>query len=176
MFFVHYFKQQIIIFAVMIDIICYILCFLLCAVGAVGCFVPVIPGPPLSFAGYLLLLLTPANEAIPLVTVIVLGTLTLLSVIFDYVIPSLGVKWFGGTKYGKLGSLAGTLAGLLFMPWGLIAGPFAGAFIGELCGKSNTTDALKSGVGSLVGFLCGTLFKLFVTFAIIFYAIRAVLF
>ena len=35
-----------------------------------------------------------------------------------------------------------------------------GAFIGELMGKKDTITALKSGIGSLIGFLCGTFLKL----------------
>lgn len=156
------------------DVLIFIICLVLCVTALVGCFLPVIPGPPLAYFGYLLLALTPAADNMTAAAVVVLGALTLLSVVLDYVIPSLGVKWFGGTKYGKWGSVAGTFAGLLFLPWGLIVGPFAGAFVGELLGKSDTAGAFKSGLGSLVGFICGTFFKVLVTIAIACYSAAAI--
>ncbi|MDE6183706.1 MAG: DUF456 domain-containing protein, partial [Rikenellaceae bacterium] len=51
------------------------------------------------------------------------------------------------------------IAGLFFLPWGIIAGPFIGAVGGELLGGKNTGQALKSGFGSLMGFLFGTVAK-----------------
>ena len=45
------------------------------------------------------------------------------------------------------------------MPWGIVLGPFLGAVIGELLGGRETKDALRSGFGSLLGFLLGTFVK-----------------
>ncbi|MDE6190042.1 MAG: DUF456 domain-containing protein [Muribaculum sp.] len=156
------------------DIFCYIVSVLLCAGGIAGCFLPVIPGPPLAMAGYLILLFTPASAGMHWITVLVLGVLTLLTVVSDYIIPVLGVRWFGGTPYGRKGSMLGTLVGLFFMPWGLILGPFIGAFIGEIYGKADMRSAFQSGVGSLVGFLCGTFFKVAVTLAITIYVLLTI--
>lgn len=156
------------------DIFCYIVSVLLSAGGIAGCFLPVIPGPPLAMAGYLILLFTPASAGMHWITVLVLGVLTLLTVVSDYIIPVLGVRWFGGTPYGRKGSMLGTFAGLFFMPWGLILGPFVGAFVGEIIGKSNVRGALKSGLGSLTGFLCGTFFKVAVGLVITGYVLATI--
>lgn len=156
------------------DILLYIIVFVLIAAGMAGCFLPVIPGPPLAYVGYLLLLLTPVASDISWISIVSLGIFTLLSVIFDYVIPAMGVKWFGGTVWGKWGCVGGTLLGLLVMPWGLLIGPFLGAFVAELIGRQHPIDALRSGLGSLVGFLCGTFFKVIVVTAILVTAISAV--
>ena len=150
------------------DVVIYILVGILMALGFVGCFLPVLPGPPLAYGGYLLLLLTPAGENISLVMIAILGALTALTVVVDFIIPSLGVKYFGGTSWGKWGCFFGSIIGLFFMPIGIIAGPFLGAFIGELLGKSSTSDALRSGIGSLLGFLFGTVFKIAVTAFIVY--------
>lgn len=159
---------------VYVDIFCYILCMLLCVAGLAGCFLPVVPGPPLAMIGYLMLLLTPAAGNMSWITIMVLGVLTLLTVVSDYIIPTLGVKWFGGTSCGRKGSVVGTFAGLLFMPWGLIVGPFVGAFIGEIIGKSDVGSAFKSGIGSLFGFVCGAFFKVVVTVVIAIYSLLAI--
>lgn len=47
----------------------------------------------------------------------------------------------------------------VFSPWGIVLGPFGGAFIGELLGERSARDAFKSGIGALIGFLVGTVFK-----------------
>ena len=44
----------------------------------------------------------------------------------------LGSKYSGGSKWGNWGCIIGTLVGLLFLPWGVILGPFLGAVIGEV--------------------------------------------
>lgn len=140
----------------------------------VGCFLPVIPGPPLAFGAYLLLLLTPAGDSITLMMIGILALFTIATVIVDFIIPALGVKYFGGTKWGKWGCIIGSILGMFFMPWGIIIGPFAGAFVGEILGKSSTGDAFRSGIGSLLGFLFGTVFKLIVTVFIFYRACVAI--
>lgn len=142
----------------MTTVLGFVLAFILCVVGILGCFVPVLPGPPIAWLGVLMAYLV-SDGYISGTALIVYAIVTVITVILDYVIPSLGVKFFGGTKYGKWGSFIGTLAGLFFLPWGLIIGPFAGAVIGELVGEAQGSDALKSGFGSLIGFLFGVLLK-----------------
>ena len=82
--------------------------------------------------------------------------------VLDYFTPMLGSKYSGGSKWGNWGCIIGTLVGLLFLPWGIILGPFLGAVIGELLGNKEFSQALKSGFGSLIGFILGTLLKLVV--------------
>ncbi len=130
-----------------------------CLVGGLaGCILPMLPGPPLAYAGMLLLHFT---DQVQFTTTQLLVWLALVAVIqaLDYFVPLLGTKYSGGSKWGTRGCLVGTIAGLFFMPWGLIAGPFLGAFIGELLGGKETIQALKSGFGSLLGFLFGTVVK-----------------
>lgn len=142
----------------------FILCTLAIAlnvVGIVGCFIPMIPGPPISFLG-LMLIYWKWDGEIGGLALTVYGVLTIVTVILDYVIPSLGVKYFGGTKYGKWGSFIGTIIGLSYFPVGLLLGPFLGAFIGELIGRQTKRAALKSGIGSLLGFVFGVMMKFIV--------------
>lgn len=140
------------------DIILVILGILCLIGGLLGCILPMLPGPPISFAALILLELTSyacfsgAQLTIWLVLVIAVQLL-------DYIVPMLGSKYSGGSTWGNRGCLAGTLIGLLFMPWGIVLGPFLGAIIGEILGGRSTHEALKSGFGSLIGFLLGTISK-----------------
>lgn len=69
----------------------------------------------------------------------------------------------------------GTFAGLFFGPLGIIAGPFIGAVIGELLSVKSIEDAIKSGIGSFVGFIAGTGMKLLLSMVILFYFILGII-
>lgn len=140
------------------DILLIILGALCMIIGLAGCFLPVIPGPPVAYAGLLLLHFTEKNQFTTAQLLTWLFVVVLLQVL-DYFIPMLGSKYSGGSRWGTRGCLIGTVAGLFFMPWGIILGPFLGAFLGELLGGRETGQALRSGLGSLLGFLFGTVLK-----------------
>ena len=140
------------------DILFIIIGILCLLTGLAGCFLPVIPGPPVAYAGLLLLHFTDKVQYSTTQLLLWLLLVIILQVL-DYFIPMLGSKYSGGTRWGTRGCLAGTIIGLFFMPWGIVLGPFLGAFIGELLGGKETRQALKSGMGSLFGFLFGTVLK-----------------
>jgi uncharacterized protein YqgC (DUF456 family) len=85
--------------------------------------------------------------------------------ILDYIIPALGTKKFGGSKYGIIGTTVGLVVGLIFLgPFGIIIGPFVGAFIGELIyDNENSNRAFKAAIGSFIGFLFSTGLKFIVS-------------
>ncbi|HEX2934735.1 MAG TPA: DUF456 domain-containing protein [Bacteroidales bacterium] len=150
------------------DIFLLILGLILMVTGFVGCFVPVLPGPPLSFGGLLLLQATRFGN-FSTNFLITFGILTAVVTILDYFVPIWGTKKFGGSKSGVTGATVGLIIGLFMGPVGIILGPFLGAIAGELIAGRNSTEAFKSGMGSLIGFLVGTGLKLALTFVMIFY-------
>ena len=143
------------------DILLFVLSYLCLAVGIVGCWVPVLPGASLAYVGLLLLHFTEKVQFTNTQLVVWLLLVVVLQVL-DYIIPLLGSKYIGGTSYGKRGCVAGTVVGMFFMPWGVILGPLLGAITGELLGGSDWRCAFRSGIGSLVGFVLGTLIKVLV--------------
>lgn len=144
---------------------------ILIVVGFAGCFLPVIPGPPLAYLSLIALLFSD-NFEVNSTTLIILGIIVLLITGFDYVIPIVGTKLFGGSKYGSTGSTIGLVVGLFAGPFGIILGPFIGAFVGELIGGKDIKQSFKSGLGSFIGFLAGTLGKVLITSAILIYFIK----
>jgi uncharacterized protein YqgC (DUF456 family) len=133
--------------------------------GIIGCILPVLPGPPLSFAGMLIMHFTRFAE-FETSTLIIVGTVIGVVQILDYIVPVLGTKKFGGTKYGANGSIVGLLIGMFFLPplgpFGIITvlgGPFLGAYIGEIIGGAKKEKALGAAFGTFVGFLAGTLIR-----------------
>ncbi|MDD4144110.1 MAG: DUF456 domain-containing protein [Prolixibacteraceae bacterium] len=128
--------------------------------GILGCVLPVLPGPPLSYAGLLLLHFT-SKYQFSARFLIIWAIITAVVYALDYVIPAIGTKKFGGSKWGVWGSVIGLVLGLFFFPpFGIIIGPFAGAVVGELSSGKDSSAALKSGLGSFAGFMAGTLLKL----------------
>lgn len=128
--------------------------------GILGCVLPVIPGPPLSYIGLLFLHFTERYQFSSRF-LIIWAAITIVVYALDYLIPAWGTKKFGGSKRGVWGSIIGLVVGLFFFPpFGIIIGPFLGAVIGELTAGKDSGAALKSGFGSFIGFLAGTLLKL----------------
>ena len=128
--------------------------------GILGCVLPVLPGPPLSYAGLLFLHFT-SKYHFETKFLIIWAIITAAVYAVDYIIPVIGTKKFGGSKWGVWGSVIGLVAGLfLFPPFGIIIGPFAGAVIGELSSGKDSGSAFKAGFGSFAGFMLGTLIKL----------------
>ena len=145
------------------DILLIVFAFLLLVAGIAGCVLPLLPGPPLAYAGMLLLHLTDKVHFTTPQLIIWLVVVIVLQVV-DYITPLLGSKYSGGTSFGNRGCMAGTLLGLFFMPWGVIVGPFIGAVVGEMLGGQDLSHAIRAGIGALLGFLFGTLLKVIVCF------------
>jgi uncharacterized protein YqgC (DUF456 family) len=147
---------------------------ILMIIGLIGCIVPVIPGTPLSFVGLLLLHFSSKIE-FSVFFLVVMGILTILSSIFDNLLPALSVKKSGGSKKAVSGVIIGVLTGFFFMPWGIIIFPFLGALIAELLSKKNFGTALKSSFGAFIGFIVGVALKITVASVMLFYGIKELL-
>lgn len=157
------------------DIILITLGLILIIIGIAGSILPVLPGPPLSWVGLLLLYLT---RSVPM-DYWALGITLFLAVlvtILDYVIPAVGTKRFGGTKYGMWGTTIGLVIGLFLpIPLGFLIGSVVGAFVGELYFDSKDTHrAGKAAVGSFVGFISSTLLKMVVTIGYLVWFVKIV--
>ena len=128
--------------------------------GILGSFLPVLPGPSLSWFGLLIVYFTDTitmNYWLLGITLLI----TIVISILDFLIPAKGTKKFGGSSYGIWGTNIGLIVGILApIPFGFIIGPFVGAFVGEMI--YNSTDhkrALKAATGSFIGFLASSFIK-----------------
>lgn len=139
-----------------------------------GCFLPIIPGPPLGYIGILLL---HATDMIHLPNNVLLWLLlaTIIVQISDYFLPIWFTKKFGGSKLGMIGSVIGLIVGLFFPPVGIIIGPIIGAIGGELVSGKEFALACKSGLGSFIGFITTTGAKLIVCFVFLYYFVTSLI-
>ena len=156
------------------EIVLVIFAFILLIAGILGAFIPILPGPPLSFIG-LLLIQWSGFGSFSFAFLAVFGGITIAVTIMDYVLPSLMTKKFGGSRAASIGSFLGLLAGLFFFPpWGIIVGPFFGALIGELIFNSaNSVKAFKAALGAFLAFFVSTGIKLIASSIMLFYAAAA---
>src|SRR3970282_616143 len=139
------------------DVLLLIIGFVCMLIDILGSFLPVLPGPSISWVGIALLYLTkaiPANYWVLSITFVIVLIITVL----DYTIPAQGTKRFGGSKYGIWGTNIGLIVGILApIPFGFLIGPFLGALIGELLFDAKDHGrALKAASGSFIGFLAST--------------------
>ncbi|MDO9510609.1 MAG: DUF456 domain-containing protein [Bacteroidales bacterium] len=147
---------------------------LLLLAGIAGAILPVLPGPILAYLSLISLYMADKGDFTDNF-LITWGLVAVGVTALDYVVPVLGAKKFGGSKYGTRGCMLGLLAGLFLGPFGIIIGPFAGAVIGEMLGGKEFNTALKAGIGSFIGFLAGTFLKLVFAFVIVWFFINALL-
>lgn len=143
------------------DIFLIIIAGILMVTGIAGCIVPGLPGPPL---GYLALIIMELTSAHPYSAemLIFYALLTIGVTIADYILPILGAKRYGSSKYGVWGSIIGLVLGPLIIPViGILVGPFIGAVVGEIMvGKKEFEDGLRAGFGSFLGLLGSTIIQL----------------
>ena len=154
-------------------IIVLLIAVLLSLTGIVGAIAPALPGPPLSFASLLMVYFT-CPGTISTELLIWMLVLTIIVSVLDYVAPIWLTKVGGGSKAAIWGSTLGLIAGLFFMPIGLIVGPLAGAFFGEMTNNSSVGKATRVALMSFVSFLLTTGAKLILSALMTFYTLEAV--
>lgn len=158
-----------IIISHMLEPILIALSVVLLIVGIVGSVLPVLPGPPLSWLGLLLLKFVPSiSFRISWTAIIVVGLFTLVVAILDNVLPIWSTKRIGGNKMVVWGAGIGFFIGFWFGPFGIILGPFIGALLGGLASGSHILPALKHASGAFIGFFAGIVLK-FINLGVIVY-------
>jgi uncharacterized protein YqgC (DUF456 family) len=151
-----------------------LLCVIFIIIGIIGCVIPGIAGPPFSFLALICLSIAKKWEPFSIRFLIVMGVLTVVVQALDYLLPAVGAKKFGATRYGFWGAIIGMLLGIIYVPpLGIIIGAFLGALIGEILAGKKAYEALKAGWGVFVGVMVGMLLKLIASGIMTFYFIKA---
>jgi uncharacterized protein YqgC (DUF456 family) len=144
-------------------------------VGIIGCIVPVIPGPPLSYASLLILSVAKKWGPFSMTFLIVMGGMMVAVIMVDYVFPVIGAKKYGASKAAVGFSIIGMIVGAFFIPpWGIFIGAFAGALVGELLSGKRGVRALRAGWGVFVGNMVGIGVKLAFSGVVLFFYVKAI--
>ena len=132
--------------------------------GIIFCIVPGLPGPALSYLAMIAYQFTNSQDKFSTGVLLIWGVVAALAFAGDMVVPAAATKKFGGTKAGVWGGIIGTFVGMFVpIPFGVIWGPLVGAIVGDLIGGKRIVSAMKSGMGSFLGFLLATFLKLIVS-------------
>ncbi|MCW1927113.1 DUF456 domain-containing protein [Bhargavaea beijingensis] len=143
------------------DMIAWTLIILCFTVAFIGLVYPVIPASLFVFLGFVLYGLFYSFANLPWWFWVAEVLFVILLFGADFLANAVGVKRYGGTKAGMWGSTIGILVGPFVIPvFGILAGPFIGAVAGELLiNRKGLKQALRSGLGSLIGFLTSVAVK-----------------
>jgi uncharacterized protein YqgC (DUF456 family) len=145
----------------------WVLAVVLIVVGVVGTVLPALPGAILVFAGVALAAWIDDFARISGWTVGVLGLLTLIAWVTDYVAAAAGAKKAGASRLAILGAAIGTVAGVFTGLLGLIFMPLVGAAIGEFLAQKDALRAGRVGVATWLGMVVGTVAKVAIVFVMV---------
>ena len=147
--------------------------FILAAAGFLGCLIPMLPGPPLTFAALILLSLAKGWEPFSAGFLLVMAGLVVSAALLDYLVPALGARKYGATRLGVWGSAVGLILGLLFFPpFGMFLGGMAGAVLGEFLAGRRGGEAFRAGWGVFLGSMVSMGFRLSLSAVMLFFYVK----
>jgi uncharacterized protein YqgC (DUF456 family) len=135
--------------------------------GVAGTVLPVLPGPPLVFAGLLLAAWADGFQRVGWPSLVVLGLLTLLTLAIDLLSASWGARQAKASPWALVGAALGGLLGIFAGLPGLVLGPFVGAVAGEYWARRELAGAGRAGLAAWLGLVVGGALKLAVVAAML---------
>jgi uncharacterized protein YqgC (DUF456 family) len=158
----------------MLEGIIIVIASVLMLLGLAGSILPILPGPPLSFIGlFLLALLKHFSPPLTPTLVIILAIVTIIVIVMDYIIPLMGAKRYGASKWGVWGSVLGMVIGIFWSPFAMLVGAFIGAVVVEWLVGKKKGEALRAGWGVVMGTLFATILRLGVSGMMTYYFVLA---
>ena len=128
--------------------------------GLAGVFLPLLPGVPLLMAGLWLIAWLDHFQRVGTAILCLLGLLTLLAWLADYLAAVWAVKKVGASRHALWGAGAGSILGLFAGLAGLLLGPMLGAWLGEKSAGRSWRQAGIAGLAAGTGLIVSTLVKL----------------
>jgi uncharacterized protein YqgC (DUF456 family) len=136
--------------------------------GLIGSVLPFIPGSPLILLAAFIYAWHTDFLIVTWGTLGILLSLAVLSHILDYLASVLGAKKFGASRWGMMGAFVGGIIGLFAGGLlGILVGPFIGAVLLEFLHGQKLNASIKVGLGTLIGFLGGTIGKMIIALTMI---------
>ncbi|WP_202708332.1 DUF456 domain-containing protein [Sporosalibacterium faouarense] len=138
------------------EIILIIVSLVIMLIGFIGVFLPAIPGTGLIFITALVYGIITKFSEITVTIIVILGILTVVSLVLDYIASLITTKKAGASRFGLAGALIGGITGfIIFSLVGFLIGQFLGAIIGELIKRTDTKKSIKIGLATFVGYILG---------------------
>lgn len=126
---------------------------LLMLAGIAGTVLPALPGLPLVWIGILVYALLAGSERIGTDFLVITLLVTVAAEAGEHYVRAWGARRFGASRAGAWGAVIGAIVGLFFFPVGLVLGPLCGAALAELLIGRTLDEALRAGIGGVLGTL-----------------------
>jgi len=151
---------------------------LLMIAGFAGVILPFLPDLILVFIGALVYTLFNGFSIITPTILTIFAGLTILSFVIDILSSLLGAKTQKASKFGQIGAVVGAIVGLFTTGLlGIILGPILGVIFFEiLFARKKFSQAIQAGIGSLIGFIFGSLLKLVLASFMIGWFVKLIIF
>lgn len=134
-----------------------IACFIFSFVGLVY---PIIPSVLVIWAGVVLYHFGINQDELSWISWTMLGILTVLLFLADYLVNLHFVDKAGGSKWGTRAATVGLIVGsFIIPPVGVILVPFAFVLIAEMMQKKTFQQSMKVAFATIIAFLSGTFAK-----------------
>ena len=141
---------------------------LIMAVGLFGTITPGLPGMPLVMGGIALYAFGSGFAGIAWWQFGLMMLLGALGMGLNLLGQLFGARKFGASRVGMLGAIIGLVIGFfVFPPFGILVGPLVGAVAAEMIKGREMNEALRSGVGVVIGYLFGSLAEVLIALVMI---------
>ncbi|MDF0606593.1 DUF456 family protein [Neisseriaceae bacterium TC5R-5] len=145
----------------------YMLAVVLLVAGLAGTVLPIIPGLPLMFGGFLLGAWLDGFHHLGALSLWIMGLIAAVGVAIDFLAGLLGAKASGASKQALWGAFIGSIVGMFLGVAGVLLGPLLGAMIGEFIARKDAFQSGKVGIGTFIGFIVGAVAKVACAFAML---------
>ncbi|WP_156290263.1 DUF456 domain-containing protein [Oceanobacillus salinisoli] len=161
----------------MLDFIIWIVIIALFVLSFVGILYPIIPSVLVIWVGFFLYqFIINANELTASFW-IVMVIFTAFLFLADILANSYFVKKYGGSKWGERGAAIAVIIGsFIIPPFGIILVPFITVFVIELLQHRPPNEAARASIGSLLGFLGGSVAKVVIQLIMIIWFFIVIIF
>ena len=133
-------------------------------IGLLGALVPSLPGTGIILIAAIIHALITEFSPLAWQTILILTALCLGGYVGQYIVTAATSRKMGASKYGIIGACVGMFVGFILpIPGGIFAGTFLGAVVCEIFfAFKDLQEALKAGVGALIGTLLSLFFEFIV--------------
>lgn len=161
----------------MTDILLWIVIILLFIASYIGLIYPIIPSSLFIWISFLMyhFLIDSTNLGWFFWSAMV--GLTAILLFADVIANSFFVKRYGGSKWGERGAAIAVIVGsFIIPPFGIIIVPFITVLVIEMIQQNTFKKSFKTAIGSLFGFLGGTIVKIIIQTVMIIWFLFTILF
>ncbi|MEK4800585.1 MULTISPECIES: DUF456 family protein [Oceanobacillus] len=161
----------------MLDWMVWIVIIVLFILSFAGIIYPIIPSVLVIWVGFLLYQFIINPDELTIVFWIIMAIFTLFLFLADILANSYFVKKYGGSKWGERGAVVAVIVGsFIIPPFGILIVPFITVFVIELLQQRPPNDAIKASIGSLLGFLGGSIAKVLIQLIMIIWFFIVIIF